>query len=149
MKVLGLMFKGLLKELTGSKNLVRTATAPTESTLCFRQFLFSQLLQPHLKNASCNFAHHIQQRNTWPVITTTKVALPRGGHGGCSSGLSQERGPLETHQLPLDRKLFPRVVTEAATQATCAKAAIGSCRANHPTWILLSDCENQNEKSAR
>ena len=72
-----------------------------------------------------------------------------GGHGGCSSGLSRERGPLETDQLPLDRKLFPCVVTEAATQATCAKAATGSCWANHPTWILLSDYENQNEKSAR
>ena len=71
-----------------------------------------------------------------------------GGHGGCSSGLSRKRGPLETDQLPLDRKLFPRVVTEAATQATCDKAATSLCWANHPTWIMLSDYKNQNEKSA-
>ena len=41
------------------------------------------------------------------------------------------------------------VVTEAATQTTCAKAATGLCWANHPTHPLLSDYENHVEKSRR
>ena len=56
--------------------------------------------------------------------------------GGCSFGLSQERGPLEIDQLPLDRRLFPCVVTDAATQVTCTKATTGLCRVNHLAQIF-------------
>ena len=53
-----------------------------------------------------------------------------GGHGGCSSGLLWERGPLEIDQLPQDRS------SEAATQVTRAKAATGLSWANHPMRIF-------------
>ena len=67
---------------------------------------------------------------TWVNGGTSQ--MPRhGGHGGCSFGLLWERGPVE-----IDRKLFPCMVTEAATQVTCTKAATGLCWANHPMRIF-------------
>ena len=67
------------------------------------------------------------------MVSVVPVCRRRGDH------LRQTNSPWTGSSFPVC------VVTEAATQATCTKAATGLCWANHPTRILLSDYENQNE----